>query len=150
MKSGIELIAEERQRQIEVEGWTPQHDDEHEIDVLMAASLCYETPEALRNYHIPNKNSLPFNDEPIPRPKGWPWSARWWKPTPNNRTRELIKAGALYAAQIDVLKRRMNLIAEEIDGLNKPWKDKQNKRKDETWEDLGNTLWDMGNEEPAY
>lgn len=27
MKTGIELIAEERQRQIEVEGWTPEYDD---------------------------------------------------------------------------------------------------------------------------
>ncbi len=30
MKKGIEIIAEERQRQIVVEGWTPQHDDNHE------------------------------------------------------------------------------------------------------------------------
>jgi hypothetical protein len=29
MKSGIELIAAERQRQIEVEGWTASHDDNY-------------------------------------------------------------------------------------------------------------------------
>ena len=29
MKTGIELITEERQRQIEVEGWTPEHDAKH-------------------------------------------------------------------------------------------------------------------------
>lgn len=29
MKTGIELIAEERQRQIDVEGWTPEHDAQH-------------------------------------------------------------------------------------------------------------------------
>lgn len=28
MKTGIELIAEERQRQIEIEGWTAEHDKE--------------------------------------------------------------------------------------------------------------------------
>lgn len=28
MKTGIELIAEERQRQIEKECWTPEHDDQ--------------------------------------------------------------------------------------------------------------------------
>ena len=27
--TGVELIAAERQRQIEVEGWTPEHDDAH-------------------------------------------------------------------------------------------------------------------------
>jgi len=30
MKTGVELIADERQRQIEVEGWTAEHDDANE------------------------------------------------------------------------------------------------------------------------
>ena len=29
----------------------------------------------------------------------------WWKPTPKNRVRELVKAGALIAAEIDRLQR---------------------------------------------
>jgi hypothetical protein len=29
----------------------------------------------------------------------------WWKPTPSDRIRELTKAGALIAAEIDRLKR---------------------------------------------
>ena len=29
MKTGVELIAEERQRQIEVEGYSAQHDSQH-------------------------------------------------------------------------------------------------------------------------
>lgn len=29
MSTGIEAIAAERQRQIEKEGWTPEHDDTH-------------------------------------------------------------------------------------------------------------------------
>jgi hypothetical protein len=33
----------------------------------------------------------------------WPWSKHWWKPTPNDRVRELVKAGALIAAEIDRL-----------------------------------------------
>ena len=43
MKTGIELITEERQRQIEVEGWTKDHDKKKagaliakEIDRLLA------------------------------------------------------------------------------------------------------------------
>jgi hypothetical protein len=35
----------------------------------------------------------------------WPWDREWWKPTPNNRIRELAKAGALIAAEIDRLQR---------------------------------------------
>ncbi|HVJ09716.1 MAG TPA: hypothetical protein VM554_15165 [Acidisarcina sp.] len=33
--SGVELIAAERTRQIDVEGWTPEHDDRH-TDAVMA------------------------------------------------------------------------------------------------------------------
>ena len=49
MKTGIELIAEERQRQI------------------------------------------------------WPWEETWWKPASNNRIKDLVRAGALIAAEIDRL-----------------------------------------------
>lgn len=41
MKSGIELIADERQRQIEVEKWTPEHDSEHKTFELSGAAACY-------------------------------------------------------------------------------------------------------------
>lgn len=37
--------------------------------------------------------------------KIWPWDKSWWKPTPDDRIRELIKAGALIAAEIDRLQR---------------------------------------------
>jgi len=32
-----------------------------------------------------------------------PWNVVWWKPTPDDRIRELAKAGALIAAEIDRL-----------------------------------------------
>jgi len=31
----------------------------------------------------------------------WPWNLKYWKPTPDDRIKELAKAGALIAAQID-------------------------------------------------
>ena len=36
-------------------------------------------------------------------PRWWPksWDIIWWKPTPKDRVRELAKAGALIAAEID-------------------------------------------------
>lgn len=33
----------------------------------------------------------------------WPWSDEKWNPEPDNRIRELAKAGALIAAEIDRL-----------------------------------------------
>jgi hypothetical protein len=41
MKNGIELIADERTRQISEEGWTPEHDDGHDEGELSAAASVY-------------------------------------------------------------------------------------------------------------
>lgn len=87
MRTGIELIAEERRRQIAIEGWTPEHDDKHKGGELSTAAACYSAP------HI---------DELV---SWWPWNKKWWKPTPEDRVRELAKAGALIAAEIDRLNR---------------------------------------------
>lgn len=91
MSSAIELIAAERRRQIEVEGWTAEHDARFTHEELALAGVCY---------------AIPF----IYRPNGgdcgsiWPWDREWWKPTPHDRERELVKAGALIAAEIDRLR----------------------------------------------
>lgn len=92
--NGAELIAAERRRQIEEEGWTPEHDAEHEDGELAIAAACYATPENERLYL--------YNGDV---PSDWPWAHEWWKPCPgpDNRVRELVKAGALVAAEIDRL-----------------------------------------------
>jgi hypothetical protein len=51
-------------------------------------------------------------------PEEWPWFQERWKPTPDNRIRELVKAGALIAAEIDRMLRlgehkKQNLITAE-------------------------------------
>jgi hypothetical protein len=93
MKTGIELIAEERQRQIEVEGWTLDRDLMHTDESLACAASCYALPERHRLFI---RLGLPYP---------WRWTATYWKPTPDNRIRELQKAGALIAAEIDRLQR---------------------------------------------
>jgi hypothetical protein len=97
MKSGIELIAAERQRQLEVEDWNAQHDDCHDEGEMAQAAICYATPESDRKYH--NNYLKPAYL------KGWPWEMTQWKPSPDNRIKELTKAGALIAAEIDRLQR---------------------------------------------
>lgn len=42
--NGAELIAAERRRQIEQEGWTPEHDDQHSGGELATAGAVYATP----------------------------------------------------------------------------------------------------------
>ncbi len=43
--TGIEIIAEERKRQIEKEGWTAEHDAEHCANDLAIAADHYAMPE---------------------------------------------------------------------------------------------------------
>jgi hypothetical protein len=92
--SGSELIAAERLRQIKVEGWTPKHDADHGEGSLALAAVCYATPYEFREPHG-KTGAVPYL---------WPWRIRDWKPTAD-RVRELTKAGALIAAEIDRLLR---------------------------------------------
>jgi hypothetical protein len=86
--NGIELILAERQRQISVEGWTPQHDAQYKNGELAVAADCYW----YRGRH----------SKGVDLPDKWPWSPEWWKPTPDNRIKEITKAGALYKADFEL------------------------------------------------
>jgi hypothetical protein len=91
--TGTELIAAERRRQIEVEGWTPEHDAQRRDEDLARAAVCYARPPIDR----------PLMAGLLRLPPDWPWAITEWKPTPDDRIRELAKAGALIAAEIDRL-----------------------------------------------
>jgi len=94
--SGIERIAAERQRQIVEEHRLPEDDARHESGEMARAAALYAMPATKRR-----GTSMKFW-------KLWPWDKKWWKPTPDNRIRELEKAGALIAAEIDRLERIEN------------------------------------------
>lgn len=79
-------IITERQRQQSVEGWTPEHDDEHTGGELADAAACYA---AANKWELGNQ---------------WPWAPEWWRPSPDPR-RNLVKAGALIAAEIERIDR---------------------------------------------
>lgn len=96
MKNGIELIADERQRQIEVEGWTAEHDAGHVEGELANAAAYYALTQETIDF-IDNEWG---NDVHL---HIWPFDLKWLKRTPENRIRELQKAGALIAAEIDRL-----------------------------------------------
>lgn len=82
-----DLIATERKRQQEIEGWTIDHDREHGSATLYKAASCYE--------------QVPATGWTSSRVMvGWPWDDRFWKP--KGVLRNLIRAGALYQAGIDV------------------------------------------------
>lgn len=81
----------ERKRHVEVEGWTPEHDDEHTDGGMVKAAACY----ALHTEPVGNVGDyLRF----------WPWSGEWWKPSADRR-RNLDKAIALLLAEGERLDR---------------------------------------------
>ncbi|MCW3477531.1 hypothetical protein [Limobrevibacterium gyesilva] len=85
-------IARERERQIEGEGWTPEHDDEHVDGELAMAAATYAIHAAKGGAHQPGS-----------RPLIWPWDVAWWKP--KDPRRDLIRAAALIVAEIERLDR---------------------------------------------
>lgn len=110
MKTGIELIADERQRQIEVEGWTPEHDAKHTGNQIAMAAACYASPVPLRaQIEVPCGcrsgmcQHIAFGKHMWVG--AWPWSAQWDKRAKHDRLRQLAIAGALIAAEIDRLQR---------------------------------------------
>jgi hypothetical protein len=85
-------IAAERRRQMEVEGWTPEHDDAHSDGQMAVAAASYAM-----HAHQPERIKR------ITAPMYWPWAYEWFKPS--TARRDLVKAGALIAAEIERLDR---------------------------------------------
>lgn len=84
MRSGVEMILAERRRQIEEEGWTAEHDSQHghgELANAAAAYALHSTGDGLTAREI------------------WPFDWEWWKP--RAPIDDLVRAGALIAAEID-------------------------------------------------
>jgi hypothetical protein len=97
--SGVELIKRERARQMSEEGWTPKHDDTHKRGEMAFAGAAYARLSGQIAIHGANKEAL--SAEPL----AWPWAEKWWKPS-EDQVRNLVKAGALIAAEIDRLQRK--------------------------------------------
>lgn len=100
MKTGIELITEERARQMSGEGYTAEHDDRHSNQELQRAAESY----------FLSADMLRQGFQSIRPPDMWPWEKEWWKPA--CQSRDLVKAGALWMAEIGRLKRLQNKLTE--------------------------------------
>ena len=87
-QTGIDAIAAERRRQIDEEGFTPESDAMYAYGQIGYAASCYARYAGLRMHHPP---------------KEWPWFSTRWKP--KSRREDLVRAGALIAAEIDRLDR---------------------------------------------
>lgn len=109
-KAAADVLAE-RKRQINAEGWTAEHDDQHASDDLALAAACYALPDTHREV-FPRKDprevgrsegeSITVYDDVL-CPHLWPWHGGWWKP--KDRRSDLVRAAALLLAEIERLDR---------------------------------------------
>lgn len=87
----------ERQRQMSVEGWTPEHDDAYACDEIAAFAAVYAMPPGARDWRVEDTGyAETFTDALLPD---------GWKPKFGDRRRELVKAGALILAEIERIDR---------------------------------------------
>ena len=100
MQTGIERIKTERERQIKEEKYTAENDDQYTVGELATAAICYLAGDKVATRLL------------------WPWWKNSYKRTPDDRIKELTKAGALVAAEIDRLER---LYTKREEFLMTPW-----------------------------
>jgi len=100
--TGQELVSIERARQLQEKAITVQRDDAtHGIGALALAAASYEK----------------HGTESQP-PPGWPRDLAW-DPQPND-VAALVRAGALYQAEIDRLHHRLQRVIARIDSTREP------------------------------
>jgi len=90
--AAVSVLAE-RQRHVTGEGWTPEHDDQHEHGEMALAAASYAVAEDMAEH---------YND--CSAPPFWPWSLEWWKP--KTYRKNLVRAAALLLAEIERIDRR--------------------------------------------
>lgn len=102
-KSVIDEIAVERQRQINKEGWSIAHDDEHGDGSMADAAACYAaTTRVFKAEEFAGVGYRPYTSYSDLWPKSW--ADHWFKPR-KSRRRKLIIAAALLVAEIERLDR---------------------------------------------
>lgn len=106
--TGVDLIADERARQMSAEGWSPEHDDGHDGGELAMAAACYAAPDRLyvEERHANSVGFIdpwPWDETDDKRPRNGNMLVHNWTASPQARIRQLAKAGALIAAEIDRL-----------------------------------------------
>lgn len=92
---GVTKIMLERLRHREVERWTEDRDKHYSNEELALAAAAYAVPPKF-SYTWGMKI---FNFRELL----WPWGKTWLKSAEENRMRDLEKAGALIASEIDRL-----------------------------------------------
>lgn len=95
-------VLAERQRQINVEGYTPKQDDRNRPGDLASAAACYVLNAATWLRH-PNASRADYVGLSPINWTNWPWDEEGWKP--KNERIDLIRAAALILAELERMDR---------------------------------------------
>ncbi|WP_228268664.1 hypothetical protein [Acinetobacter soli] len=100
-KAALDVIGE-RNRQIEQEHYSIEHDDSYQNNELPRAAASYVNNVVSRGWVFSSAyGPKAYQSEEVP--DLWPWSDEHWKP--KNPRRDLVKAAALIIAEIDRMDR---------------------------------------------
>ncbi|WP_278380952.1 hypothetical protein [Chryseobacterium arthrosphaerae] len=88
MRTAIKLIKRERKKQIN----SALLNTHYEKDELFYAGCCYHSAVKQREAGC----------HPGTPPTDWPFPKSYWRPTPNKRIKEIIKAGALLQTHFEL------------------------------------------------
>nr|WP_258015750.1 hypothetical protein [Stenotrophomonas maltophilia] len=94
--TGVEAIAAERERQLQAEGFTRDGDQQYRRGELAKAATAYVQLAAM-DLEAGTRNHIAWREPAAV----WPWVPEWWKPV--DARRDLVRSGALIAAQIDLI-----------------------------------------------
>jgi len=100
MQTGTMMIKAERERQRRIEGWSDEHDATHTNAELSEAAASYLTTAICQ---------VRGNPVATARDAEWPFEPEAWNPS-EDPIRNLVKAGALIAAEIDRLSKERQAI----------------------------------------
>jgi hypothetical protein len=96
--SGVARIAAERVRQVQEEGWSQEHDDQHDASELVYGAITYAfaavRAAAAGPAHVRETRSVPGPAMPYPADL-WPLDPNLWKPS-DDPIRNLEKAAAAH------------------------------------------------------
>ena len=94
--TGVERIAADRERQKEHHHWDAEHDSEHSDNSLAIVAALYPAPFPIFKLLQVDESQRIFRDP-------WPlhWDREYDKRGDHSRIRQLEKAGALIAAELD-------------------------------------------------
>ncbi|WP_336948678.1 hypothetical protein [Acinetobacter junii] len=102
LSKAINDVIAERERQINVKGYSTDHDDQYEGNQLPRTASGYVDQVVGRSWVYDDYGPEVYQDDDVP--EFWPWDESYWKP--KSPREDLVRAAAILIAEIERLDRK--------------------------------------------